>query len=171
MRQSEIRHALIQFLSTKKLFFRLKYKMVWAKEKDNQKKTILCHLIDFTKKFQLLVQIVITFRQTHPVLNPNSVLYLGSPDDETVDILPLPPVEFLSRDSEPPVDVTFNTDIVRRLLPKNVGESGADCGWPSLLAVDSEEGLPLRWKIQEFDVKIYVQPYPNLKDSGVNLTQ
>ena len=35
MRQSEIRHALIQFLSTKKLFFRLKYKMVWAKEKDN----------------------------------------------------------------------------------------------------------------------------------------
>ena len=72
------------------------------------------------------------------------MLYLGSPDDETVDILPLPPVEFLSRDSEPPVDVTFNTDIVRRLLPKNVGESGADCGWPSLLAVDSEEGLPLR---------------------------
>jgi hypothetical protein len=53
------------------------------------------------------------------------VLYLGRPEVETVDSFPLPPVEFLSRDNDPPVAVTFNTDMVRR-PPENVGEPGAD---------------------------------------------
>ena len=59
------------------------------------------------------------------MLKPNSVLYLGSPDVDTVDNFPLPPVEFSSRDNEPPVAVTLSTDMVRR-PPENVGEPGAD---------------------------------------------
>ena len=62
---------------------------------------------------------------SYPVPNPNSVLYLGRPDEETEETfpLPLPPVAVFSRDNEPPVLATFITDIVRR-PPKYVGEPG-----------------------------------------------
>ena len=63
--------------------------------------------------------------ETDPVLKPNSVLYLGRPEVDTVDSLPLPPVEVWSRANEPPVAVTLRTDMVRR-PPEKVGEPGAD---------------------------------------------
>ena len=79
------------------------------------------------------------------MLNPNSVLYRGRPEAETVVplLLPLPPVAFFSRDSDPPVLATFITDMARR-PPRKVGESGAET--PSLFPLDNEEGLSLRWK-------------------------
>jgi hypothetical protein len=61
----------------------------------------------------------------YPVLNPNSVLYLVSPEADIVDPFPLPPVPFFSRDIEPPVVATFKTDIALR-PPNELGDPGAD---------------------------------------------